>query len=389
MTVLELVDVLQRRGRVRPRARHPRHRDARDRRAAPVGGEGAQDARLVAALDASRKLSDRRSSGTAPTWARARPDRVGRRDRCRRVPRRGARPASRRPRARRPPPPQPQRRPLARRPARGGRPRRPPRTREGVRRVSTRSCTSPAPTRPSPAPTPTARSTDTLVSARRVGEACAAVGVARVVYVSTVHVYGAALRPDATITEDVAPAAAVGLRDRTARDRAPAGRGGRRPGRAAPHERGRRAGRPRVDRWSLVANDLARQFATTGALRLHSDGRQWRDFVAVADVCRVITAALAPRRSRRARTTSDRAGRSRCSSSPSWSATRPRRRPARARRCTSARPASSRTRRRTSSTPAGCAALDLGADTAIGDAIAETVRFCLDHRADLGDPDEE
>src|SRR5207247_7297531 len=49
---------------------------------------------------------------------------------------------------------------------------------------------------------------------------------------------------------------------------------------------------PEVERWSLVANDLCRQAATTGALRLRTDGLQWRDFVALDDVCRVVAAAL-------------------------------------------------------------------------------------------------
>jgi UDP-glucose 4-epimerase len=48
---------------------------------------------------------------------------------------------------------------------------------------------------------------------------------------------------------------------------------------------------PGVDRWSLVTNDLARQGAVNGRLRLLSAGTQWRDFIALDDVCAAITAA--------------------------------------------------------------------------------------------------
>ena len=231
--------------------------------------------------------------------------------------------------------------------------------------------------------------TDTLVSARRVGEACAAVGVARVVYVSTVHVYGAALRPDATITEDVLPQPrSVYAIARLATEHLLAEAVADLVVLRLTNAVGAPAA-PRVDRWSLVANDLARQFATTGALRLHSDGRQWRDFVAVADVCRVITAALAPR--------SVPAGTYNLGSSRPLTVLQL------AELVRDAAEAQTGTRPPLHVGPSGLEpdaapyvvdtgrlrALDLGADTEIGDAIAETVRFCLDHRADLGDPDEE
>jgi UDP-glucose 4-epimerase len=47
----------------------------------------------------------------------------------------------------------------------------------------------------------------------------------------------------------------------------------------------------RVDRWSLVANDLCRQAAAGGPLCLRSSGRQWRDFVDLGEVCTTIAAA--------------------------------------------------------------------------------------------------
>ncbi len=48
---------------------------------------------------------------------------------------------------------------------------------------------------------------------------------------------------------------------------------------------------PSVDRWSLVANDLCRQGALSGRLVLRTSGVQWRDFVALGAVCRAIVAA--------------------------------------------------------------------------------------------------
>lgn len=45
-----------------------------------------------------------------------------------------------------------------------------------------------------------------------------------------------------------------------------------------------------VDRWTLVANDLCRMAVTSGELRLKSDGRQSRDFVALSDVVRIAVA---------------------------------------------------------------------------------------------------
>ena len=229
--------------------------------------------------------------------------------------------------------------------------------------------------------------TDTLVSARRVGEACAAVGVARVVYLSTVHVYGAALRPDATITEDVVPQPrSVYAISRLATEHLLAAAVADLVVLRLTNSVGAPTA-PRVDRWSLVANDLARQLAVTGELRLHSDGRQWRDFVAVDDVCRVIAAALSPR------------------AVPAGTYNLGSGRPQTVRQLAELVQAAAETQ--TGTRPAlhvgpserepdapyvvdtgRLRALGLAADTEIGDAIAETVRFCLDHRADLREDEE-
>ena len=134
----------------------------------------------------------------------------------------------------------------------------------------------------------------TVVATERVAEAARAAGVGRLVYLSTVHVYGARMAPGITLTEDLRPeprsayAIARLASEHVAASRAPGAyelvvlRVTNAVG--APVA-------PAVDRWSLVTNDLARQGAVTGRLRLNSAGRQWRDFVALPDVCSAITVA--------------------------------------------------------------------------------------------------
>jgi len=136
--------------------------------------------------------------------------------------------------------------------------------------------------------------TSTIVAARRVAHACVAMGVKRVVYVSTMHVYGAALEPDAGITESTVPQPRNGYAiARLTAEHLLAAAGvdvvvmRLTNGVGAPVA-------PQVDRWSLVVNDLCRQAVTDGELRLRTDGLQWRDFVPLADVCRVLAAAADP-----------------------------------------------------------------------------------------------
>ncbi|MFC2158910.1 NAD-dependent epimerase/dehydratase family protein [Acidobacteriota bacterium] len=45
---------------------------------------------------------------------------------------------------------------------------------------------------------------------------------------------------------------------------------------------------PHVNRWSLVFNDLCRQAVTRNRLVLKSSGRQYRDFIALEDIARVV-----------------------------------------------------------------------------------------------------
>jgi UDP-glucose 4-epimerase len=49
---------------------------------------------------------------------------------------------------------------------------------------------------------------------------------------------------------------------------------------------------PDIDRWSLLVNDLCRQAATTGELRLNSLGTQLRDFITLGDVARAVNHIL-------------------------------------------------------------------------------------------------
>jgi UDP-glucose 4-epimerase len=131
---------------------------------------------------------------------------------------------------------------------------------------------------------------ETIVIGRHVAEAARLAGVQRFVYVSTVHVYGARLVDGAVIDEDVVPAPrsayavarlavehlvaalpdAVVLRLTNAV--------------GAPVH-------PDVNRWTLVAADLCRTAVATGVVQLHSTGQQWRDFIALDDVARMVVAA--------------------------------------------------------------------------------------------------
>jgi UDP-glucose 4-epimerase len=134
----------------------------------------------------------------------------------------------------------------------------------------------------------------TVIATERLAEAARAAGVTRLVYLSTVHVYGERMQPDVTLTEDLRPEprSAYAI-SRLACEHVAASLA------AGAYELvilrlTNSVGAPmdaRVDRWSLVANDLARQGARLGALSLHSSGVQWRDFVPLDDVCAAIVAA--------------------------------------------------------------------------------------------------
>lgn len=135
----------------------------------------------------------------------------------------------------------------------------------------------------------------TVVACERVAEACRAAGVRRLVYMSTVHVYGARMEPGAELREGMRlePRSAYAI-SRMACEHVAASLAGDAydlvvfrlsNSVGAPHH-------PSVDRWTLVANDLSRQGATQGRMQLNSSGVQWRDFLPLSWVCSAITAAV-------------------------------------------------------------------------------------------------
>ncbi len=137
---------------------------------------------------------------------------------------------------------------------------------------------------------------ETLSASRRVAEAALAAGVGRIVYASTVHVYGAAMEPGAVLTEDLVPSPRhlYAVARLASEHILAAGTAGSATelvvlrltnGVGAPAD-------PSVDRWTLVGNDLCRQAVTEGRLELRTHGAQWRDFVAITDVCRIVAATL-------------------------------------------------------------------------------------------------
>jgi UDP-glucose 4-epimerase len=133
----------------------------------------------------------------------------------------------------------------------------------------------------------------TVIATERLAEAARAAGVRRLVYLSTVHVYGERMRPGVTLTEDLRPEprSAYAI-SRLACEHVAASLAG--PYEPVILRLTNTVGAPadvRVDRWSLVANDLARQGARQGTLSLRSSGVQWRDFVPIDDVCVAIGAA--------------------------------------------------------------------------------------------------
>jgi UDP-glucose 4-epimerase len=141
---------------------------------------------------------------------------------------------------------------------------------------------------------PSAALGSTVIASERLAEACSAAGVKRLVYLSTVHVYGARMAAGATLSEDMRaePRSAYAI-SRLASEHIVSTLA------AGAYELvilrltnsvGAPAD-PSVERWSLVANDLARQGALDGRLTLRSAGVQWRDFVALGDVCGAIVAA--------------------------------------------------------------------------------------------------
>ncbi len=135
--------------------------------------------------------------------------------------------------------------------------------------------------------------TETQLLALNVARAASAAGARRIVYVSTVHVYGRAMTADAVLDEAVAPAPSSTYAiarlacEHIVREAAP-------DLEAVVFRLTNAVGAPvsaAIDRWTLVASDLCRQAAEQGELRLRTSGIQSRDFVALDDVCSILAAA--------------------------------------------------------------------------------------------------
>lgn len=130
----------------------------------------------------------------------------------------------------------------------------------------------------------------TVAAARSAAAAAVDAGVERIVHLSTVHVYGASIGDlaGAPLTEDVVarpvhPYAEARLRseDVFASCGVPTTVLRLTNAVGPPVD-------PRVERWTLVANELCRAAATGGPMILRSSGQQWRDFVDLTEAVRVI-----------------------------------------------------------------------------------------------------
>jgi UDP-glucose 4-epimerase len=134
---------------------------------------------------------------------------------------------------------------------------------------------------------PEASVSDTVMAAEHMAHS----DVERIIYLSTVHVYGNLLTSGALIREDMPPdpvhpyaVARLACEELFLHGRAPAMIFRLSNGIGAPAH-------PESRRWSLVANELCREGAVTGRLTLRSPG-QWRDFIALSDVETVLTAVV-------------------------------------------------------------------------------------------------
>lgn len=128
----------------------------------------------------------------------------------------------------------------------------------------------------------------------RLLEAAKLAGVRRFIYFSTAHVYGSPLQgsiDEKTLPRPVHPYA---ISHKVAEDFV-----------LAAHDRKEIEGvvvrlsnsfgvpvTPDVDRWTLLVNDLCRQAAKNGELRLNSSGTQLRDFITLSDVTRAVNHLL-------------------------------------------------------------------------------------------------
>jgi UDP-glucose 4-epimerase len=137
---------------------------------------------------------------------------------------------------------------------------------------------------------PAAALRDTVAAAESVAHS----GIARVMYLSTVHVYGAALTSRSFVDEGTPAgptfpyaAARLACEDAFTSSGCPTMIFRLTNAVGAP-------ARPEVRRWSLVANELCREGALDGRLTLRTAGVQWRDFIALSDVVSTLTSLVSP-----------------------------------------------------------------------------------------------
>jgi UDP-glucose 4-epimerase len=125
---------------------------------------------------------------------------------------------------------------------------------------------------------------------QRLARVAASMGVRQFIYFSTVHVYGSPLAGRIAEDTPAAPAHPYSISHKAAEDYLKCGYAG--SGMATTILRlSNSFGFPaskEVNRWTLVANDAARQLATTGKVALKTPGTQLRDFITLTDVCRAV-----------------------------------------------------------------------------------------------------
>lgn len=134
----------------------------------------------------------------------------------------------------------------------------------------------------------------TVLATERLVEAVEEAGVTRLVYMSTMHVYGERIGGAETLTEDMRPEPRATYAIARLASEHVVARLGSAGVDAVVFRLTNSLGAPAhpdVDRWTLVANDLCRQGVERGYLELRSTGTQWRDFVALADVRSAVAAA--------------------------------------------------------------------------------------------------
>jgi len=128
----------------------------------------------------------------------------------------------------------------------------------------------------------------------RLLEAAKRSNMRRFIYFSTAHVYGSPLQGEITEASLPRPIHPYAITHKVAEDFV-----------LAAHDQAQIEGivvrlsngfgaptTPDIDRWTLLVNDLCRQAAVTGALKLNSAGTQLRDFITLGDVASAVVHLL-------------------------------------------------------------------------------------------------